>query len=72
MGKLYTTITWLEDREKSLLEKFNFNEEIMEDSIDEKERWILTDLIIKGFLYSFTVDGKKYYQGTAAYKQNIR
>ncbi len=69
MGNFYNIKIWLEVRESDLLKKHNFKEEVMENEIDEKERWILTDLEEKGFLRSFVVNNKKYYQGCCGYKQ---
>jgi hypothetical protein len=69
MGKFYSPIIWLENREIDLLKKHNFKDEVMENEICENDRWILLDLEIKGFLRSFFVDDKKYYQGCVAYKQ---
>lgn len=69
MGKFYNIVIWLEDRESNLLTKHNFKEEVLESEIDETDRWILTDLVIKGVLYTHTVNNKKYYQGSTAYLQ---
>lgn len=65
----WTFTTWLEDRELSVLNKYNFLEEVEEMEIDEDERWILTDLKIKGLLYEYHANGKIYYQGTGSYQQ---
>lgn len=65
----YNVTINLEDREYDLLKNHNFSDEIFESEIDENKRWILTDLLIKGLLYSNIVNGKLYYHGTIIYKQ---
>ena len=69
MGRFHTTTIWLEDREIALLKKHNFSEEVWESEIDTDQRWVLSDLVTKGYLYAIVFGDKKYYQGTGHYKQ---
>lgn len=55
----------LYEREINVLKKYDFSEEIHKDKISQDDKWIMTDLKQKGFIYEY----QSYYQGTVSYKQ---
>jgi hypothetical protein len=59
----------LYSREESVLRKFDFENDIPLEDFDEEEQNILMDLESKGMIFSYIVDGEKYYHGTALYLQ---
>ena len=71
MGKFYNIKIWLEDRESELLKSHDFTEEVWESEIEEDKRYILTDLIHKGFIHSNVFEGKTYYQESGGYLQHF-
>lgn len=60
---------YLYDRHVELLDKYNFEEEMLESIFPEEEKDPLLDLKESGFINTFFVNGKTYVQGTRIYKQ---
>jgi hypothetical protein len=71
MGKFFIIKTWLEDREIEILEKYNFKEEVYDGEIHNSEKYILDDLILKGFIHSVGYGNRKYYQHSVGYLQHF-
>ncbi len=68
-SKVYNFQIGLYYREESVLKRFDFEEEVSENELNEEEILILTDLETKGMIYSFESSGEIYYHGTVLYTQ---
>ncbi len=60
---------YLYDRHVKLLDKYDFEEEMLESVFTEEEKDPLLDLKESGFINTFFVNGKTYVHGTRIYKQ---
>jgi len=67
--KIYPFKIGLYEREEILLKKKDFNGAVFEHYFTRNEKLILQNLIDKGFLYSSTINGERFYEGTSLYEQ---